>query len=111
MELGHEEVDVVARVADQRDALGIARDVVRLTGVVSADQLRRVFALVEVWTPHRSAAVDALEVDPRCAEVTDRVRVGVMGNGRAVGGDVVRERLPESGQPAASRASSLPASA
>jgi hypothetical protein len=36
VELSDEEVDVVSGITDQRDALGVARKIVGLSGVVSA---------------------------------------------------------------------------
>jgi hypothetical protein len=92
VQLRHEEVHVVARVADECDALAVARHV----GAAGAEEeLRAVVPVEEIRTTNRSAAVDALEVDTRRAEVADCVGVGLMGDGRAVGGDVVRDELPE----------------
>ena len=74
----------------QRGALRVARDV-----AVAGEQLRRVARVVEEGRADRPGAVEALEVGPRRAEVGDRRRVGVRPDGRAVGGDVVGDELPE----------------
>ena len=92
VQLGDEDVHVVARVAEQRGALRVARHV-----AVAAQQLRRVARVVEEGRADRPGAVEALEVGPRRAEVGDRRRVGVRADGRAVGGDVVGDELPEEG--------------
>ena len=58
-------------------------------------QLGRVVALVEVRAADRAAAVEALEVEARRAEVAQPVLLGVRAQRRAVGGDVVRDELAE----------------
>ena len=90
LQLAHERVDVVPRVADQRDPLLVARQV-----AVVLEQLRRIVALVEVRRPSRPASVKGLEVGSRHAHVAQRGQVGVRSQGRAVGGEVVRHVLPE----------------
>ena len=92
MELVDEQVHVVARVADQREALLVARHVVAAR---AEQQLRRVVALVEVRAADRAAAVEALEVEPRRAEVAQPTLLGVRAERRAVGGDVVRDELAD----------------
>ena len=92
MELVDEQVHVVARVADQREALRVARDVV---AAAAEQELRRIVALVEVGAPDRAAAVQALEVEPRRAEVPQRALLRVRAKRRAVGGDVVGDELAE----------------
>ena len=96
MELGDRQVDVVARIADQRDALGVARQVGRRAGVVAADQHPvRVVALDQVRLARRAEAVDALEVEPRDPRVAERADVGARRERAAIGGQVVREELRE----------------
>ena len=92
MQLVDEQVDVVARVADQREALLVARHVVAAR---PEQQLRRVVALVEVGAADGPAAVEALEVQARRAEVAQPVLLGVRAQRRAVGGDVVRDELAD----------------
>ena len=58
-------------------------------------QLRRIVALVEVRAPDGAAAVEALEVQARRAEVAQRVLLGVRAERRAVGGDVVGDELAD----------------
>jgi hypothetical protein len=52
VELVHQQVDVVAGVAEERDPLGVAGQVGRPVGVVAAEQeLGRVVAVVEEGLP------------------------------------------------------------
>jgi hypothetical protein len=90
LHLAHEQVDVVARIAEERDAL-------RVAGHVPAvhQELARVVAVVEVRAAGRPAAVHGLEVRARGAEVEHPLRVGVVRERRAVGGDVVGDVLAE----------------
>ena len=92
VELVDEQVHVVARVADQREPLLVARHVVAAR---AEQQLGRVVALVEVRAADGAAAVDALEVQARRAEVPQPVLLGVRAQRRAVGGDVVRDELAD----------------
>ena len=70
----------------------IARDVV---AAGSEQELRRIVALVEVGAPDGAAAVEALEVQPRRAEVPQRALLGVRAKRRAVGRDVVGDELAD----------------
>ena len=90
VQLGDEDVHVVARIAEQRRALRVARHV-----AIAVEQLRGIARVIEEGRAHRPGAVEALEVGPRRAEVRDRRRVGVRADRRAVGGDVVGDELPE----------------
>jgi hypothetical protein len=90
MQLRDEDVDIVARVAQQGGALRVARHV-----AVAAEELRRVLCVVEEGRADRPGAVERLEVRPRRPEVGDRRRVGVRADGRPIGRDVVRDELPE----------------
>jgi len=96
VQLAHEQVDVVAGVADEGHTLGVAGQVGRGAGVVAADQeLGRVVAVVQERHAGRAVAVDDLEVGPGAAGVADLGQLGVVGQRGAVGGDVVGHELPE----------------
>ena len=90
LHLAHERVDVVARVADQGDALLVARQV-----AVVLEELHGIVAPVEVGGAGRSSAVERLEVGTRGAHVAKRLDVGVGAKRRAVGGEVVGDVLAE----------------
>ena len=90
LQLAHEHVRVVARIADQRQALVVARDV-----AVALEQLRRVVAPVQVRRADRPAAVERLEVGARGAHVVQAREVRVRAQRRAVRGQVVRDVLSE----------------
>jgi hypothetical protein len=100
VELRDEQMDVVARVADQCEALGVAWEVGLLAFVVSAEQQhRRVVAPVEVRAPDLAGPVQALEVRPGAAKVDGIGQLGAPGQGAAVRGDVVGDELPEQRPP------------
>jgi hypothetical protein len=100
VELGDEQVDVVSRVADEGDPLGIAWQVAGRCVVVGTDQqLGGVAAVEEEGVADRAAAVEALEVGAWGAEVGDVVGVGVLQQQGAVGGDVMGDELAEQGPP------------
>jgi hypothetical protein len=96
LELAHEQVDVVARIADQRNPLVVARDVV---AALPQEQLGGIVPLVEVGRADRARAVDRLEVGARDAEVADSVGIRPTPNRRAVGRDVVGDELAEERPP------------
>jgi len=80
VELAHEQVHVVAGIADQGDALVVAGQVPRPPGVVAAEQqLGGVVAVVQEGAAGRTVAVDAFQVDPWAAGVADLGQLGVMG--------------------------------
>jgi hypothetical protein len=98
VELRDEDVNVVARIADQGDALAVARQVGLLARIVQAEQeLGRVVAPVEERVADRTVAVDALEVRARRAEVLDALTGRSAYERAAVGGDVVGDQLAEEG--------------
>jgi hypothetical protein len=90
MHLAHEHVDVVARVADQRDPFLIARHV-----PVGLEQLRGVIPLVEVRRAEWAASVQRLQICSRRADVAKRLEVGVLAQRRAIRRQVMRHVLPE----------------
>ena len=92
MELVDEEVHVIARVADQGEAFLVSRHVVSAR---PDQELGGIVALVQVRAADRAAAVEALEVEARRAEVPEPVLLGVRAEGRAVGRDVVRDELAD----------------
>jgi hypothetical protein len=96
VQLRDDNVDVVARVADQRDSLGVSRHVGPLSLVVATEQQqRRVVAAEEERTADLARSVEALEVRPRTAEVDGVRELGAVGQRRAIGCDVVRDELSE----------------
>ena len=92
LQLVHEQVAVVARVADQRHALGVAGDV---DAALAEQQPGGVVALVEIGRPDRPTAVDGLEVRPRRAVVAQRIGIGPVDERGAIGGDVMGDELAE----------------
>ena len=98
VQLRDDYVDVVARVADQRDSLRVSRHVGLLSPLVATEQQqRRVVAAVKERTTDLARSVEALEVRPRTAEVDSVRELGAVGQRRAIGGDVVRDELSEQG--------------
>jgi hypothetical protein len=96
VKLRDEDVNVVARIADQGDALAIAWKVGLLARLVHAEQqLGRVVAPVEERAADRTVAVDAFEVGAWRAEVLDALAGRSPDQRAAVGGDVVRDQLAE----------------
>ncbi len=96
MQLAHQQVDVVAGVAEQGDALGVAGQVGRPAGVVAADQeLGGVVAVIQERHADRAVAVDDLQVGPGAAGVADLGQLGAVGQRRPVGGQVMGHELPE----------------
>jgi hypothetical protein len=89
-------VGVVARISDQRNALGVSRQIRLLAGVVATEQqLGRIVAAVKKRVADRPGAVEAFEVGARSAEVQQVRAVGMTGEVAAVGGDVVGDELAE----------------
>src|SRR5690348_12053045 len=88
-----EQVHVVARVADQRHALPVARHV---AAVRAEQELRRVGDVEQERRADRAVRVEHLQVELGCTGVAQRQRVDPAGRDRrAVGGDVVRDQLAE----------------
>jgi hypothetical protein len=97
--LADEKVHVIARVADQGNALPIARQIVRHTAYVEAKQeLVWVLDVVEEGVAHGPVPVDTFEIQARGAGVPELSSQGVPGKEGAVRGDVVGNELPEDGE-------------
>ena len=114
--LRHDQVFVVAMIADQREAFGAARQVVAMiagdaagghvdvladeklrTGILAVGVAR--VARVEVAAAVRSEAVDRVEIQRRRAKVLDRRWIGLLLADRGqVQRDVVIDELPEVGE-------------
>jgi hypothetical protein len=99
VEPGDDQVLVVARIADDRGAVGAARQI--LEGAAAFDrELDAVIGVVQLLLRDGAGAVDRVEVERRCAEVA-----GVRGIGgarqprRRIEGHVVIEELAEEGGP------------
>ena len=90
LHLTHEDVHVVARVAHEREAFAVARDV-----AVVLEQLGWIVALEQIRRAARPAAVERLEVRARRAHVPEAPEVGVASQRRAVGCEVVCDVLAE----------------
>src|SRR5690242_14659024 len=89
-------MDVVARVADEAAPLLVAGQVVRLAGIIDADE--ELIAIIEVVKERHSSGtsrVDALQIEARCTEVADLINRRVVVQEAAVGGDVVSDELAE----------------
>ena len=111
MRLRHQKVLVVAMIADEREPLRAARQIVAeiaLAGVeILADQqLRPVLvaggriARIEMRAAVRPEAVDAIEVDRRGAEILDAERiVRLVAERGQIKRDVVVDELAEIGEP------------
>ena len=83
---------VIARIAHQRDALGVAWHV---DTALAEQHPGGLIALVEIGRADRPTAVYGLEVHPRGAVVAQRLGISPVDEGRAIGGDVVSDELPE----------------
>ena len=98
VELSHHDVRVVSRVTDDGGALRVSLNVVEAAGVVpTEEELGRIVDIEEVRVTRRSRTVEELEIDLLPARVSQRRYVGVVNQGRAIGGDVVGDELPEEG--------------
>ena len=95
---GDDQVLVVAGVPEQGPRLRVPREVV-LAGLVVANQKMDAVLIVQERLVVRSAAVDGVEVEPRGAEVDERVRIVVsLELRRRIEGQVVVDELPEVGE-------------
>jgi hypothetical protein len=92
LHLAHEQVDVVAGIANRGDSLVVAGDVV---AAGSEQQPDRIVALEQVRRADGAGAVHALELRPRGADVANRLGVVAVADRRAVRGDVVGDELAE----------------
>ena len=76
MELGDDQVLVVAVVADDRAAVGLALEVAHAVDLLLvALVLQLAVRFVELRAARRAAAVDGVEIEPRRAEVLQRRRI------------------------------------
>ncbi|MGH7552774.1 MAG: hypothetical protein ACREMQ_07065, partial [Longimicrobiales bacterium] len=72
VELRDEEVGVVACVAHDREALGVAGQVVGLSTIVAAEEeLVTILSPVKVRLACRAGAVDGFQVEARIAEIAE----------------------------------------
>src|SRR5579862_8047903 len=92
MQLRHEHVGIVARVADNGDALRIP---LQVTAVQTKQELRRVVPLVEERMTCRSVAVQALKVELRAARIVQFRRIGMQAQGGPVSRNIVSHKLAE----------------
>jgi hypothetical protein len=102
LELPDDDVLVVAGIADQGAPVRVPRQVLLVAALGRPDQER--VAVVHVRLVVAPAAVDAVEVEDRRAEVRQRVGVVLAGQARdGVEGQVVVDELPEVGYPCRQR--------
>ncbi len=98
LQLRHEEMDVLAGIADQGQAFLVAREVVRESSIVEAEQeLGRILAAEEERVSRGTLAVQAFQVEARAADVANKGFVVMVGHRRAVRRDVMGDELPEHG--------------
>ena len=71
---GHEGVDIVAGIADQRDTLLVAG---KVAAIDAEEQFRRIRQIVEIGRADRAAAVERLEIRARRADVAQGIDVGM----------------------------------
>jgi hypothetical protein len=87
LQAGHEGVHVVASIADERDALLVARHIAA-TG--AQQQLGRISTVIEVGRADRAASVQRFQIGARRADVAQGFDIGVRSQRRPVRGDIVR---------------------
>ena len=104
VELRDDDVLVVPRVADERHLLRVPGQVELLRLVLAEQELQRRARVVEVRRGLRPGEVEAVEVEPRRAEVLQAVGVVLPPEARGrVEGDVVVDELAEVREPGRKR--------
>src|SRR5262245_4642514 len=96
MHLCDQQVRVVARVTDHRNAFGVS---LQVGAVDSEHELRWVVALVEEGMADRSIAVQTFEIKLRATRVQQCCRVSLRPQRRTIRRDVMRHELAEYGPP------------
>src|SRR5262249_20664572 len=92
MKLRYEHMRVVARVADQRETLGVPR---HITALIAKQTLRRIVPFKEEWMTDRAVTVHTLEIQAGCARILQSQGVDMNMKRRPIGGDVVCDELSE----------------
>ena len=94
--LRDQKVDILARVADERETFLVPRQVLREAVIVQSKQhLGGVFPAEEEGVANRAVPIHGLEVQARAARVPNQGRIVVMRDRRSVRRDVVGDELPE----------------
>ena len=94
MQLRHQHVRIVARVADNRDALCVS---LQVCSVHTKQELRRVVTLVEERMAGRSVAVEGFKIELRAASIVQFRGIGMGSQNGPVSRYVVSHKLAEDG--------------
>jgi hypothetical protein len=87
-----------------QDALGIALKILSLARIVEPEEeLGGVVNVVQVGFAGRAGAVEELEIQLLAPDVLERLDIGPIHQGRAIGGYVVRDELADEGPAGSSR--------
>src|SRR5262249_2945686 len=97
LKLGDEQMRIVARVADDGEALFIARQVTRLAAVMTYEELIRVMNVVEIRLTNWSGAIKRFKIEAWRAEILQNVYIFGLLQRCSIMGDVVGNKLPEEG--------------
>ncbi len=92
MQLGHQHVRIVARVADDCDAFCVT---LHVCSVSTKQELRRIVTLVEERMAGRSVTVQAFKVELRAAGIVQFRWIGMGPQGGPVGRNIVSHKLTE----------------
>src|SRR5262245_35136536 len=99
MHLRHQHVRVVPRVADDRDAFAVSRDVCILN---AQQKLRRVITSVEKRMSNRAVAIQTFEIQLRRTRIAQGAWIDVALQRRSIGRDVMGHELPKDRPPGGS---------
>src|SRR5256714_14877975 len=94
LEARHEGVHIIPWVADERQALLVARKIATSS---PEQQFRRICLVVEIGCADRTGSIERLEIGTRGASVSQRIDVAVRAQGRSVGRQIVCQVLAEEG--------------
>src|SRR5580700_8249434 len=92
MQLRYEHMRIVARVADNRDALCVS---LLVCSVQPKKELCWIVALVEEWMAGRSVAVEAFKIELRTARIVQLRGIGMALQNGPVSRNVVSHKLTE----------------
>src|SRR5262245_57067255 len=98
VEVGNKQVGVVALIANHRDTLMIARQVVQLAAIIWGNQqLVAIGGVVQIWLAERPVAIDAFQIQARAPKISQMIDwLGLLKRrpivGHIVGQDLAVER-------------------
>ena len=95
MQLGYENMRVVASVTHKRQPLLISRQVPSQTFAAADQELVGIVKVVQVRLPNRSSPINALQVEARLSEILESVEIFGLLQGRAVVSNVMGNELAE----------------